>query len=142
MKVAFKKVPTSIYDRIIGWWTTGKYVHCELILAEYGDDHYLCASSIAGQGVRTETLTLPPSNWDFVEVNVDEAKAEQWFHQHDGEGYDYLGLLEFVFPPAKSTPKSKWFCSEAVMAAFGYSEAWRFDPNAMYDVLAFSGKVM
>lgn len=136
MKVAFKKKSTNIYDRLIKWWLRGKYAHCELILSENGNDNYLCASSVAGKGVRVEVLNLTADGWDFLDVPVNEADAEAWFHAHDGQGYDYYGIFSFILPPLAIQKKTKWFCSEAVMAAFGYDEPHLFDPDRMYAVLA------
>jgi hypothetical protein len=39
-------------------------------------------------------------------------------------------------PPVAKQYKTKWFCSEAVMAAFGFGEPHVYDPDRMYDVLA------
>jgi hypothetical protein len=137
MLFAFSK-NTSLLDKIIKWWDRGPYCHVECVLGVNADGTFTIASSAPGQGVRTlYNQSLPAADWDFVNVaSVDVNQVEAWFKQHDGEDYYYLGLFGFVVRPAVGGSKSEWFCSEACLtAAFNMPQAWRYSPNAMFDIV-------
>ena len=36
--------------------------------------------------------------------------------------------------------RSKYFCSEAVSAAIGFADSWRFDPNTFYPSLVLANE--
>lgn len=136
MKVAFYKGTRpglqGIFNVLVRWWTGGPYSHCEVILIEYPDGTVLCgsASQLDG-GVRLKRMALNPARWDVLSLpKGEEERVQAWFEQHLGRGYDYLGLLGFLVRPIKGRSK-RWFCSEAVAAAVGMPEAWRFCPNTL-----------
>lgn len=138
MLFAFSK-KTSILDKIIKWWDRGPYCHVECILDKAPDGSYTICSSEPGTGVRTlYGQILDPAEWDFVEVkSADVENVRGWFIQHDGESYFWRGLFGFVLRPTTGPSKKKWFCSEACLtAAFGAEQAWRFTPNAMFDIVS------
>jgi hypothetical protein len=137
MKFAFCK-KNNLLGKIIKWWDRGPYEHVECVIAENADGTYNIASSAPGEGVRIlVNQTLPADLWDLVDVpSVSASKVIEWFKEHDGEEYYYAGLFGFVIRPAVGGSKSKWFCSEACLkAAFDMDHAWRFSPNAMYEVV-------
>ncbi len=138
VKFAFAKNPTALKDKFICWWRHGPYFHSEVILAENADGTYTIASSVPGTGVRTAyNQSLPAAQWDIIEGPGDVGNAEEWFKEHNGEGYDWFGLLGFVFSPIKDVSPNKWWCSNADLTAVGMAaSAWRFDPNSMYALLA------
>jgi hypothetical protein len=132
VKFAFAKNPTTLTDKFICWWMQGKYYHSEVILGENADGTYTIASSVPGTGVRTATnQTLSADDWDIVEGPGDVAVAQAWFAAHDGEAYDWLGLLRFFMPILTIWSKSKWWCTDADLASIGMTGNHRFDPNAM-----------
>jgi hypothetical protein len=135
MKLAFYKAKDHIFNRAVAWWTGGPYSHVEVILGAT-EDKFVCASaSNRDHGVRFKTMTLPFDRWDIIEVTAgDQQKAFHWFEAHAGQGYDMLGLFGFVLHRGLQDPK-KWFCSEAVAAALGYNEPWRYDPNTLFALL-------
>lgn len=122
------------FDAAVRWWTRGPYSHVELVL----DDGTCWSSSARDGGVRTKAIDLGSGNWDLVPVVQDAAAARAWFAAHAGAGYDYLGLFGFVWRRSYGAG-SRWFCSEAVAAALGYRDAWRFDPNTLAVAVARSG---
>lgn len=135
MQIAFYRGRTRLFNRLVAWWLRGPYSHCELLTQALGDGRYLCASaSFMDGGVRLKAMDLHPDRWDIVSVNADASQAREWFYRHQGEGYDVPGLLGFVWRRAENDQK-RWFCSEAVAAALGYADAWRFDPCALYAAL-------
>jgi hypothetical protein len=138
MKFAFYKAPGSIFDKLIRWWMRGPYAHVEAILEDNGDGSYTIASSVPGTGVRIATnQTLPERDWDIVDGPGDVAAARAWFEAHNGAAYDYIGLLGFVIRPVVGYVRKKFCCSRACLLSIGFPGSWRFDPNAMYDAVAF-----
>lgn len=121
----------GIYNRAVRAWTKGPYSHCELIAQEHDDGTVTCwGSSFSDHGVRKKTMPLDPLKWDVIEVPGALADAVEWFEAHTGDGYDIVGNVGFICRPV-ADDSSKWFCSEAVMAALGYADAWRFCPNTL-----------
>ncbi len=130
MIIAFYKGRERLFDKLIGWKTEGPYSHVE---AYFGNDLYASASFQDG-GVRFKTMTLNPANWDLMEVaNLDPIKILEWFKEHQGEPYDTRGLVNFIIPVGHTT--NGWFCNEALGAAMGLQEPWRFDPTGLACIL-------
>ena len=142
MQVAFYKGRSRLFNRLVSWWTRGPYSHCELIVEYMPNGAAVCwSSSFLDGGVRRKVMKLNPEHWDVVQLEVDAVdliRAQAWFEQRAGAGYDVLGLLGFVWRAAKDHAL-RWFCSEAVAAALGYAQAWRFSPNDLYPILALKG---
>jgi hypothetical protein len=131
VQVAFYKGKTRFFNRAVAWWTRGPYSHCELIV-----DGKSYSSSFLDGGVRVKEIVYDPEHWDIVDVPwADAAKAVAWFEAHMGLKYDVVGLAGFVVRRVEDD-RGKYFCSEAVASSLGYEDAWRFDPNTLYPVLA------
>jgi hypothetical protein len=80
-------------------------------------------------GVRFKIIEFDPEHWDIVDIpGVDEAKVRSWFNQHLGDKYDVRGLAAVLTPIPQN--KYKWFCNEAIGAAMGITDPWRFSPNS------------
>ena len=141
MKLAFykgtRKGLQGIYSRLARWVDSGPYSHCELV---FNDGLSASASFIDG-GVRFKHIDYKEDNWDVVELQgFDEDKARQWFEDHEGEKYDLLGNLRFIFFFVKPS-NNKWFCSEAIAEALIISESWRLGPNGLYALMTRKGKL-
>lgn len=113
----------GLFNRGVRAWCRGQYSHGELIFS----DGTSASSSWLDGGVRFKTIDFDPEHWDIFEIDGDEAIARQWFADHILDKFDVMGLVGFIFRPFEGE-KNKWFCTESVMAALGYPEAWRFDP--------------
>lgn len=138
MKFAFYKGNATLLDRLIRWWMRGPYAHVEAILDQSEDGTYTIASSVPGIGIRIAiNQTLASTDWDIVDGPGDPGAARAWFEARDGAPYDYVGLFGFIVRPATGDDRGKWWCSEACLEAIGFTGAWRFDPNAMYDVICY-----
>lgn len=124
-----------LFDRLVCWWMNGEFSHVELVLAYEtdGPSHCLSSSPIDG-GVRLGEIDLRSGNWELVDVAADQGRAMTWFSERMGKRYDWLGLLGFVWRPFRTDP-NRYFCSEAVAAALGFPDPWRFDPNALHAAL-------
>lgn len=135
MQVAFYKGRKRLFNRITSWWLRGAYSHCELILGVNAAGQAICASSsFMDAGVRIKHMELDPAHWDLVDVAGSLDDAWQWERDHDGQGYDLLGLAGFV-ARVLGHDKGKWVCSEAVAAMLGIPDAWRFDPCSLWAAL-------
>jgi hypothetical protein len=135
MRLAFYKGRrggfAGLFDAAVRWWTRGPYSHVELVFS----DGLAASASQRDGGVRFKPITFHPDRWDFVPVDGDEDAARAWFAGHWGAAYDYAGLFGFVWRPGKGASR-RWFCSEAIAAALGYGDAWRFCPNTLAVIAA------
>lgn len=130
MRLAFytgtRKGIHGLLNRTVRWWTRGPFSHCELIFTA----GMSASASGVDHGVRFKVIQYDPARWVIIPINGDEAQAMSWFVANMGKGYDYLGLFGFLWRPYDGR-KDKFFCSEAVAAALGFPDAWRFDPNTL-----------
>lgn len=132
MKIAFYKGTrpglSGLFNIVTRFWLAGPYSHCELIFS----DGMSASSSFLDGGVRFKKIDYDPRRWDIytLDIPAGEIAARNWFLQHEGHKYDTLGLAGFLVRPFKGS-KRRWFCSEAIMAALGFEEPWRFDPCNM-----------
>jgi hypothetical protein len=124
----------GIYNRLVRWWTRSPYSHCELVFS----DGIAASSSFADGGVRFKWIEFEPEHWDFIALPAErEEAAYAWFNAHRGQKYDLMGNLQFIIARIPSDGR-KWFCSEAVAAALGISDPWRFDPATLGVVLGMN----
>lgn len=130
VKVAFYKGRKRLFNRLTCWWLRGLYSHCEIVF----EDGSAASSSFLDGGVRFKRIDFDPDHWDFMGVDADADRVWAWFLEHQGEGYDLLGLAGFVARVIRHD-QYRWVCSEACMAALGYPDPWRFDPCSMAAVL-------
>jgi hypothetical protein len=135
MRAAFYKAIrpgiAGVYSRLVRWWCRSPYSHCELIFA----DGLAASSSFSDGGVRLKAIEFDAQRWDILDLpDGDEAAARAWFAGQIGKPYDLLGNLGFVFRPIAGQRRA-WFCSEAVAAALGYPEPWRYDPPTLASAL-------
>lgn len=136
MQAAFYRGRKRLFNRLTAWWLRGDYSHVELVLDTDATGLSICASSsMMDGGVRVKHMRLDPEHWDIVPVAGDPAQAWAWLRAHEGEGYDYLGLVGFI-ARVLGHDKERWLCSEAVAAMLGIPESWRFDPCSLWAALS------
>lgn len=123
----------GFYSRAVRWIDRGPYSHCELVFSDG-----VCASaSFIDGGVRFKEIDFKPGHWDFLRLPDDVAlqiNAKWWFINHVSQPYDLMGNLRFGIGLVRDSSDS-WFCSESVMAALGFKEAYRYGPCGMAIVL-------
>lgn len=118
------------YNRLVRWWTRGPFSHVEVV---FSDGACGSASYVDG-GVRYTSIDFNLAKWVLVPLPAAlEPAARAYFDVHQGEGYDLLGNLRFLFDFLPDDPRKK-FCSEAVAESLGIADGWRFDPNTLYAV--------
>lgn len=119
----------GLYNRLGRWLDHGRFSHCEMQFS----DGLSASSSFMDGGVRFKQIGYSSvGNWEFVELPSHlELMARCWFVEHEGAGYDVMGNLNALlgFVPHTS---NKWFCSEAMAEALGFSDSWRLKPNGLY----------
>jgi len=127
-------------DRLIRFFTRGKYSHCEMVISlDILDSEYECySSSPRDGGVRHKSMPLPPEKWDLVEVEAWYDDMVNFYDLHKGKKYDWLGVLGFVLRTRQNP--DRYFCSEYVAEFLGFPEPWRFSPNDLYAILNREGK--
>lgn len=138
MRIAFYKVNRpglqGLYSRLARWVDGGRYSHVELIFS----DGVSASSSFIDGGVRFKSIDYDPEHWDFLDVPAEaELAARKWFLDHMGDGYDLIGTARFVAWFIKHN-KRRWFCSEAVAAALGMPEPWRYGPCGLHAALSYA----
>lgn len=135
MKAAFYKGirpgVAGIYNRLVRWWTRSPYSHVELVMSS----GRAWSASFEDGGVRSKLIDIDPAKWDVIELPDHlEPAAAAWFAARRGAKYDILGNLQFVLAAIPHSRK-RWFCSEAVAAALGIPEPWRYDPGTLASAL-------
>ena len=116
----------GLFSISVKWWLSGPYSHTELFFS----DGLSGSSSWLDGGVRIKRIEFDPDHWDVIEVRGDEERARQWFQSHQGQKFDLLGLLGFIWRRG-TQERGRWFCSESVGAALGLDQPWRFDPCSL-----------
>lgn len=137
MKVAFYKGTMAgwrgMMSRLVRFGERGRYSHCEIVFS----DGLSASASWRDGGVRLKKIKFNPDHWDFINLGDDwpsEAIVRDWFVREQGRRYDIRGSFGVAFRPLSSNSEC-WFCSEAVAAALGMHEPWRFGPNALAALL-------
>lgn len=121
----------GIYNRIVRWWTRSEFSHVELVLST----GRAWSASFADGGVRNKLIDFDSANWLVIDLPLElEQAAEAWFRAHRGAKYDLLGNLQFVLSPIPHS-QGRWFCSEAVAAALGIPDPWRYSPGTLASAL-------
>ena len=108
----------TVKDYLVHWgiciWTLSRHSHGELCI-----DGVCYSSSVRDGGVRKKKINLNTGRWTLVYLpNVDEARAMAWFMQHEGQSYDWPGIVSWVIPLVRQH-KERWVCFEAVGAMLG-----------------------
>lgn len=115
-QMAFYKGKGRFFDKVVRWWTGGKYSHCELV---FSNDTYFSADAWENE-VRFKRMFPNPENWDFVALNLtqkEELVVRAWCDSQEGKRYDYTGILLSQVMPLHIEDPNRWFCSELCVAA-------------------------
>ena len=135
MRAAFYKATRpgvqGIYSWAVRFVDRGPYSHCELIFS----DGMSASASYIDKGVRLKRIDYDDTHWDFIDLPPSmEPYARDWFEANKGAPYDLMGNVRFVLPWLADSERG-WFCSEALGAALGWAEPWRFGPNGLSALL-------
>lgn len=122
----------GLYNRAGRLLDHGPCSHSELLFS----DGMSGSSSFMDKGVRIKHIGYSSVGcWIFDAVPERyEANARQWFKDHDGQPYDLMGNINAAFGFVAHSADA-WFCSEAIAAALGLIDPWRYKPNGLRAVL-------
>ena len=142
-KVAFKKWYrngwTSPFAGLTALWTLGKYSHVELVIEGTIPDRMEKGFSASAwdNEVRIKDIDFYNGKWDIVETSR-EINME-YVESVLGNDYDYIGILFHEFLPFNFQVKNRFYCSETVSCALGFTECQK-DPVKLYKTLVRENK--
>lgn len=133
MYIAFKKTKSTVYEKLISFFTKSEYVHCEFV-TEKLMNRFLGYSCDPKDGVRGKWISFTDKDWDFIQIpRKYELYMEFMFDHTIGTKYDYLGVLGFVFKN-RDDPK-RYFCSEWIATILEIDEPSKISPGKLYNIL-------
>ena len=151
IRVAFYKGKGNFINSIVRWWTGSNYSHAELILPD--NITWIGISPFFKSKInRRIRLNIDFTEWDFVDLKITEEQYSiimDFFHDTEGEGYDWIGMLFSQFLPCKIKHRKRWYCSEWIAYALRISCVvdWRsvrlydrkdLSPAALYKLIHLS----
>ena len=78
----------------------------------------------------------PMSQWDFIEIEVNEKKIEsleRFYELTKGQKYDWFGMIASQLLPFHIKGRSRWYCSEWIAYALRISGILKWDRIQIYD---------
>lgn len=115
----------SWQSRVIRWYQWGfAYTHVALVMPLQDRSPNPLVIEAWKQGVRKNYFfdahtKGTPFDIFGVDVTVNQAAYAIAFAEAQiGKGYDYFGVMDFLFRKPPENPDHKWFCSELVFASF------------------------
>lgn len=140
IKLAFYKGRHKLFDKIVQFITKSKYSHTEILLYDYGNSYYLCASSsFLDRGVRLKIIKISDQNWDILRWDhTDTSSVFDWYLKRIGMKYDLLGLIGVQLPFIGHN-KNRCFCSESNAEALGVPDPQRCSPIILYNYVLLHG---
>lgn len=109
VQLAFYKAKGDWVDKVIRWWTSSKYSHCEVVI---GDEWF--SSSPRDGGVRSMRMEdYNAEHWDIIGYpGVSASDVFDLFRKTKGSKYDFIGILFSQVLPIGLHSSTKWYCSE------------------------------
>lgn len=111
----------NLISPIIEWFSSGDYSHVDAVLP----DETLLGSRSTKAGALKSGVQIRPKNYQkfkrvmIIEIDCTEYQANifyQFLKDQIGKPYDKEAIFAFIFN-RNWNDKSKWFCSELIMAA-------------------------
>jgi hypothetical protein len=137
IKLAFYKAHQGgLDDKLISWWTKGKFSHTEIV-----SNGYMYSSSGMDGGVRKKPHKYDTKKWEYVDIELDLGILNEIFEKTENQKYDFKGILGFIIPLQDRS--NKWFCSEWCSNVikcngdkrFYTLEPSRISPNKLYKII-------
>jgi hypothetical protein len=114
MKIAFYRMDWwNPIDWAIALASRGTFTHCEIVISGM-----VCYSSRIPSGTDYKRIFLKPKKWVVLSLpdTITPTDVDPFCFNELDCGYDYTGVLAFVFKWMKPS-KTRWFCSEFCIAA-------------------------
>lgn len=111
----------NLISPIIEWFSSGDYSHVDAVLP----DETLLGSRSTKAGALKSGVQIRPKNYQkfkrvmIIEIDCTDYQANifyQFLKDQIGKPYDKEAIFAFIFN-RNWNDKSKWFCSELIMAA-------------------------
>ena len=140
IRVAFRYNDKRIFARLVTALQGGDSAHCEASASWTGNTYNCVSSSFLDGGIRTKEIYMSAEKWRIYEIDsVDASRVNEVYKKYKGSGYDWFGLVGFVFRRVKGF-LHRVFCSEYVAEVIGLDEPWRFDLVLLESVCKLIGK--
>ena len=134
ISIAFFKGGDNLFHKIVRWWTKSPYSHAELIMPT---GEWISISPFLAKQVESRTgPDAPMSQWDFIEIEVNEKKIEsleRFYELTKGQKYDWFGMIASQILPFHIKGRSRWYCSEWIAYALRISGILKWDRIQIYD---------
>jgi hypothetical protein len=117
-------------DHLVCWWTDSRFSHVEFVESIDGLTATTWSASQRDGGVRQTTIDLSTGRWVLAGIPADHDMILEWFKDHKGEGYDWLGVMSFVIALIPDHRTHHWYCSKAISAAAG----WKYTHHTPQDL--------
>ncbi len=75
-----------------------------------------------------------PDSWDYVDIEIDEYILEAVYDEHQGKGYDWLGIFFSQWIPLNIHQKSKCYCSEFCAEVLQLDKTG-VSPQELYEII-------
>ena len=124
------------FNKLVRWWTSSEYSHCELVI-----DQLAYSSSLMDGGVRKKWIDFRPEHWDFIDLPWADADAVMdYFVRTDAEKYGVLGLIKSQLLNRNYFIKGSQFCSEWCANALGLPSPSSYSPRTLGELADFITK--
>ena len=134
ISIAFFKGGDNLFHKIVRWWTKSPYSHAELIMPT---GEWISISPFLAKQVESRTgPEAPMSQWDFIEIEVNDKKIEsleRFYELTKGQKYDWFGMIASQLLPVHIKGRSRWYCSEWIAYALRISGILKWDRIQIYD---------
>lgn len=124
-EIWFYKGSGKVIDKLVKWWTSEPYSHCEIVINGYA----VGADAWSGRVIGRSTSTFNMDRWDIIGVPDGD---NEWLISQIGKRYDYLGILGFFL--FKVDHPNWWYCSE-LAASYLKILARPISPGKLYTIL-------
>lgn len=112
--------------RFLAWWQRCDYSHCAVVWNAIDDQMHVSDATLL-RGVNSRWQPFEPALWELWDIECDRGALIEWVRRNEGQRYDWLGLLGFVWRRIKGA-SAAWWCSEMIAdAVLGLDDPWRWD---------------
>lgn len=143
LQIAFRFGDRRWFASLVCALRGGDSAHCEMSVLRdrltREVEHHCISASFLDDGVRFKTMPLPVEKWRIYEMPQDSTSAIEWLREHDGDKYDWLGLLGFMARWIRGRSNRR-FCSEAAAEVLGLPDPFRYDLALLESVCSRFGR--
>jgi hypothetical protein len=110
----------SIFGKLIRYWTRHEFSHVEVMRQNPEKDSLTSTiGALELKGVVWSDINEKKGKYEIFEITLTKEEYKlfwQYIYANLGKGYDYLGILGFVFTKFKENP-NRFYCSELIYKA-------------------------